>query len=285
MFSKVAELINKGEEKAAYEYYTLHNCSVGIIIDEHKYHINAPLAEFMVKNDIVARFTDFTFSEAKAIDIIFKARPDLCICCNDDLSQQVAEEWCSEHKVIYYYRFMKENVEFDLKLIDQIYQSNFASIYPYSYIGRNYFDYSDDLIHKLRKIHKRNVLYGYQRDILLIVKKEEDYKKILDYTAQELKLQRIDTKKAKKELFKRVSYVNGFEIHPLTLDMPLGNFDDYYYSNSIKQLSESAMLYLIKTKKMTKQWSSMLSLNQIKFLAKNGFTDFSSKNLKKLNNA
>ena len=282
MFRKIVDLVNKGEEKDALECYNREHDrnKRNLIYNLSLHHINVPLAKFIVKID---KKEDFYYSETKAIDIIYKANPNTVIYFCDDLSQKVAEEWCSEHKINYYYkRRQNGEFEFNLELIDKMYISNFAGFQPDRVLGHCCFEYSDDLVCKLRKINERQIFDTYlYNSVLVIIKKEEDYIKILNYTIQEMKLN-MKAKNVKETLFRAIPKANGFRIHPLTLELSSGNFDDYYYSNSIKELSESAMLYLIKTKKMTKQWAAMLSVDQIKFLAKNGFKDFNNAALVKV---
>lgn len=57
-----------------------------------------------------------------------------------------------------------------------------------------------------------------------------------------------------------------------------GNFDDYYRANiQFNELSDSAMVYLLKKKKMTKYWASSLTLERMQFLLENGFGEFTEK--------
>ena len=210
------------------------------------------------------------FVNPELIDRMIKKYPKSKIYFVDQKTQEVANEWCLKNKKICYYGaeyFDKR--ELTIEIIDKIYQCPTASIIDT--IKQIELEFSEDIVHKIREIRKRDVSPNCFFPIFIIVKKESDYKEILDYTTKEKK-ELVE----KTMIYNSIRHVNGFCVSSLTLDLQFGNFDDYYFcSRTSTILSESAMIYLIKNKLMYKQWASRLSDDRIKFLYDNGYDNFS----------
>ena len=276
MAIKLQDIINLVELGNEDEAIKLHqNSKILEYIVPRDLIISEKLAKFFVKIDLKP-YVVHKFSDAKAIDIFKKIAPKMSISFSDDQTMQVAYNWCSENKEIFWWHERIRENRLTLNWIDKVFKCPLASFWSGS---RYMFEYSSDLAYKLREINKRPRVNQAYPNIWLLVRKEQDYNEILHYTMIE-----SDESKKKSEIYAKVYSTNGFRINSLSMNLPLGNFDDYYNDgNHFSELSESAMLYLLKKNKMTKRWASNLSVDRMKFLQKNGYKDFTQYALREIN--